>query len=85
MIRKRSMLSLIGLAGAVAASYSMLDDQKKHQIKNRIQAISNKFQKNNQSFPIQEAGNPIDDNIDNADMVYEGSQFGVDYYNKVKQ
>lgn len=83
-MRKRSMFSLIGLAGAVAASYSMLDDQKKHQIKNKIQEFSSKFQRK-KTFPIEEAGNPIDDNIDNADMVYEGSQFGVDYYNKVKQ
>lgn len=85
-MRKRTVISMVGVAGAVAASYSMLDQKKKHQIKYKIKSIYNRFKnKKYQSFPLEEAGHPIDDNIENADMVSEGSQFGVDYYQKIKQ
>ncbi|GAB2543243.1 hypothetical protein [Gracilibacillus alcaliphilus] len=37
------------------------------------------------NFPIDIAGDPGLDNLENSDMVEEGSQFSVDYYNKIKQ
>ncbi|WP_182199637.1 hypothetical protein [Paraliobacillus salinarum] len=40
--------------------------------------------KQKESFPIEEAGVPELDNIENAKMVDEGSQFGVEYYNHLK-
>ncbi|CQR47825.1 hypothetical protein BN1058_02156 [Paraliobacillus sp. PM-2] len=41
--------------------------------------------RNSESFPIEEAGVPEVDNIENAKMVDEGSQFGVEYYNRIKE
>lgn len=38
-----------------------------------------------ESFPIEEAGLPETDAIENAKMVDEGSQFGVNYYNHLKE
>ncbi|MFB1051899.1 hypothetical protein [Paraliobacillus sp. JSM ZJ581] len=41
--------------------------------------------KKSKSFPIEEAGVPEVDNIENAKMVDEGSQFGVAYFNHLKE
>ena len=85
-MRKRSILGWIGVAGAVAASYTMLDNQKKHRIKFKTKSMVDRFlNKKYRTFPLEEAGHPIDDNIENADMVSEGSQFGVNYYQETKQ
>lgn len=43
------------------------------------------FKKESEYFPIEEAGVPETDNPENANMVAEGSQFGVMYYNEVKE
>ncbi|MGM8214332.1 hypothetical protein ACLIA0_02050 [Bacillaceae bacterium W0354] len=41
--------------------------------------------RSNESFPINKAGKPDLDHLDNAKMVSEGSQYGVQYYNEVVQ
>lgn len=85
-MKKRTVIGMVGVAGAAAASYTMLNQKQKNQIKYKIKSIHDRFKnKKYQSFPIEEAGHPIDDNIENANMVSEGSQFGVGYYQKIKQ
>ncbi|WP_407268137.1 hypothetical protein [Radiobacillus sp. PE A8.2] len=71
-MKKRWMIPAIGAISAGAISYTVFSVKK---------------QKNKQSnsLPIEPAGVPEKDNTDNAKMVSEGSQFGVNYYNRVKQ
>lgn len=77
-MRKRSMVSIAGAVGVTGVIGYLL---KKNADKNKS------FQKT-----IQKAGIPDqlkegnhDELSENADMVSEGSQFGVSYYNKVQE
>ncbi len=40
--------------------------------------------RDNTHFPIREAGMPYTDNLENSKMVSEGSQYGVEFYNRIK-
>lgn len=75
--------SLPYLVGAGAVLYLTLNKPIREKgikmIKNWLHLIQD-----SKTFPIEEAGVPELDNIENAKMVDEGSQFGVEYYNRVK-
>ncbi|GAE91790.1 hypothetical protein JCM21714_747 [Gracilibacillus boraciitolerans JCM 21714] len=85
-MRKRNILSLAGAAGVATLSYMLKDKSRRDNVKNKFNNIKKSFKKQDTGLPIEEAGgDPGKDNIENADMVAEGSQFGgVNYYNKVK-
>nr|WP_255639607.1 hypothetical protein [Aquibacillus saliphilus] len=72
------MISAIGAIGAGTVSYLLVDRK----------GLFKRFkQKTNETsyLPIEEAGVPEADQPENAKMVSEGSQFGVNYYNRVKE
>ncbi|WP_238343489.1 hypothetical protein [Gracilibacillus saliphilus] len=82
-VRKRSIVGMIGAAGiATSISLVLMDKSKRQSLMNKWK---NAMQMNESHLPIEEAGDPGKDNLENADMVAEGSQFGVHYYNKVRQ
>lgn len=72
--RKKLLLSsLLGLfAASITWSWSRLTEKQKRK-------------KEQSSLPVNKAGQP--DPLETADnkMVYEGSQYGVQYYNEKKQ
>ncbi|SHM88073.1 hypothetical protein [Gracilibacillus kekensis] len=85
-MRKRNMISMVGGAAGVATlSYILMDKNRRDMLKNKWSEVRNSFLNEDTELPIEEAGDPGRDNLENADMVAEGSQFGVDYYNKVKE
>lgn len=76
----------IGASGIAAVTYYLMDDKKKEQVNQKVKSTVNQIKNMGKNdLPIEEAGHPEKDNLDNADMVAEGSQFGVNYYNKVRQ
>ncbi|MFD2656226.1 hypothetical protein [Gracilibacillus thailandensis] len=85
-VRKRSIVGMIGAAGvATSISLVLMDKSKRQSLMNKWNDWKNAMQMNDSHLPIEEAGDPGKDNLENADMVAEGSQFGVHYYNKVRQ
>ncbi|MRI66691.1 hypothetical protein GH885_10145 [Gracilibacillus thailandensis] len=85
-MRKRSIVGMIGAAGvATSISLVLMDKSKRQSLMNKWNDWKNAMQMNDSHLPIEEAGDPGKDNLENADMVAEGSQFGVHYYNKVRQ
>ncbi|MET3682002.1 uncharacterized membrane protein (DUF106 family) [Alkalibacillus flavidus] len=82
MARKLILSSAIA-AGAAVTSYLLIDENRRQQVKNKFNEFK-QYMSNESDFPIEEAGKPELDDIENADMVAEGSQFGVQYYNEVK-
>ncbi|WP_058306985.1 hypothetical protein [Gracilibacillus massiliensis] len=85
-MRKRNVISMVGGAAGVATlSYLLMDKNRRDMIKTKWSDLRSSFINENTDLPIEEAGDPGKDNLENADMVAEGSQFGVDYYNKVKE
>ena len=79
---KKWMIPAISAVSAGAVSYVVLSDKKRESIKKIFRFGLDKEKKN--SLPLETAGLPEEDQTDNAKMVSEGSQFGVNYYNKVK-
>ncbi|WP_153735512.1 hypothetical protein [Aquibacillus halophilus] len=75
------VISSIGAVGAGVVSYLVVDKKWK-KILNTFKKRSNI---NDDKLPLEQAGVPEVDNEENAKMVSEGSQFGVNYYNEVKE
>lgn len=89
-MKKRWIFSTVGAVGAGAISYVLKDEKRRSGLKEKAKTLSTSvkdtFQKNNkEDLPIEKAGVPEVDHQENTKMVDEGSQFGVQYYNKVKQ
>lgn len=83
---KKSVIYVMVVAGASALTFTLLNRDMRHRYATKIKDVSHTLKlKHKSDFPIEEAGHPSIDQLDNSDMVFEGSQFGVDYYNKVKQ
>ncbi|MDQ0160102.1 hypothetical protein [Alkalibacillus salilacus] len=81
MSRKLIISSAIA-AGAAVTSYLLIDENRRQDVKNKINDFRNYFTE--ERFPIEETGKPELDDLENSEMVAEGSQFGVQYYNEVK-
>ncbi|GGN49041.1 hypothetical protein [Oceanobacillus indicireducens] len=88
-MKKRNIITAVGagVIGAGAASYFLLNDSQKSKIKESVNNLLNN-QMNPSESTFEKAGHPdqmdMRDNADleNAKMVSEGSQFGVQYYNE---
>lgn len=73
-----------GAAAGATAIYHVLKDKKTRRKLSRMKddVLMSLKLKRHDDFPLDSAGG-YDENIDNADMISEGSSFGVDYYNRV--
>ena len=73
-----------GAAAGATAIYYVLKDKKTRRKLSRMKddVLMSLKLKRHDDFPLDSAGG-YDENIDNADMISEGSSFGVDYYNRV--
>lgn len=81
----KKITSALGGAAVVTLSYALMGKSRRAQIKNKFQKISDSLRKKDTDLPINPAGHPEDSSLENAEMVSEGSQYGVNYYNKAKQ
>ncbi|WP_173916599.1 hypothetical protein [Halobacillus sp. Marseille-Q1614] len=83
-MKKRWIFSAIGAAAGGTAAFFLKDEGKRQQVMDKAKAIPGKFKKTD-DLPIEEAGNPEEQNHENSKMVSEGSQFGVQYYNDLTE
>lgn len=81
----KNVVNIICGVGVGALTYVLLDKCNQDKSDRQYKRIRQTLKRNTTDLPIEEAGDPGKDELDNADMVAEGSQFGVNYYNKVKQ
>ncbi|WP_017186019.1 hypothetical protein [Alkalibacillus haloalkaliphilus] len=80
------IVSSVVAAGAALTSYVLIDENRRNGIKQKVKQLKESFNEGNHTnLPIEEAGNPELDDIENSEMVAEGSQFGVQYYNEVME
>lgn len=83
---KRNLLIILIAAIASFISVSLVNEKRRKEVLDRLIDLKRSIQlRNNTHFPIQEAGMPYTDNLENAKMVSEGSQYGVNYYNRLKK
>ncbi|WP_186577594.1 hypothetical protein [Aquibacillus kalidii] len=83
---KQAILYSISALGIGTLSYLAMDSDRRRAIKNKITKwTSQQTNKQDNISAIEKAGRPEMDNMENSKMVAEGSQFGVNYYNKIKQ
>lgn len=93
-MKKRYIVSAVGGAiGASAASYLLMNKENRAKLKDNLRSLSNGIKDDNEEAfdtTFEDAGRPDQTNnkdlaqFENAKMVSEGSQFGVNYYNEVK-
>ncbi|WP_164215338.1 hypothetical protein [Virgibacillus sp. YIM 98842] len=94
-MRKSFILSAVGAAGAIgatAAGYYLKDKENREKLIEQAQNVREKVNRfTNGSDPtFEDAGVPDQSEgndtaqLENSKMVSEGSQFGVQYYNKYK-
>lgn len=89
-MKKRWIYSGVGAVGAGAISYLLKDETRRENLKNKAKSVTNTVRENlkkddNSDLPVEKAGVPEYDHTENSKMVDEGSQFGVQYYNKIKE
>lgn len=90
-MKKRYILSAVG---AIGAGYLLANKENREKLKHNVKFYAKRLQNNNTDdffdTTLEDAGRPdqTDNNelaqFENAKMVSEGSQFGVNYYNEVK-
>jgi hypothetical protein len=89
-MKKRYIISALGAAGVGTAGYLLKDKENRDKLLETAKSVTEMLKNDEQISTLDEAGIPDQtDNQDleqfeNAKMVSEGSQFGVDYYNKAK-
>lgn len=91
-MKKRNIITAVGagVIGAGAASYFFLNESQKSKIKESVNNLLHK-QMNTGESTFEKAGHPDQmdakdaADLENAKMVSEGSQFGVQYYNEKQE
>ncbi|TLS37846.1 hypothetical protein [Pseudalkalibacillus caeni] len=90
MNKKGVVLSTVAVGTAGVTAYLMQDRKMRDKLVTQFYKLRQKVKptkRQDRGLPVDRAGNPIppDREYDSGDskMVYEGSQFGVQYYNKL--
>ncbi|WP_246202543.1 hypothetical protein [Virgibacillus doumboii] len=91
-MKKRYLASAVGAIGAGAAGYLLRNEGNRNKLKEKAQLAVDKMKNSNQeNSTFEDAGVPDQApnkdaaQLENSKMVSEGSQFGVKYYNEVKE
>lgn len=90
-MRKRYIASAVGAIGAGVAGYIFKNEDNRDKLKGKVNAVKDRLMDNQEDPTLEEAGKPdqleaeIPAQEENSKMVSEGSQFGVQYYNEVKE
>ncbi|MBM7572239.1 hypothetical protein [Aquibacillus albus] len=83
-MKKRVLYSAIGVISAGTITLLLSVKGKREELLHKIDSFKEKVNKADSRLPIEEAGIPEKDSLENARMVAEGSQFGVRYYQREK-
>lgn len=75
------------LVGAAAAGAGMYMRKKDNRVKmqNMMESLKHKWKNRNKDFPVEKAGHPHPDDLEDNKMVSEGAQTSVHYYNSTAQ
>lgn len=89
-MKKRWIYSGVGAVGAGALTFLLKDENRRTGLKDKAKSFTNTIRErvqndNNSGLPVEKAGVPEADHVENTKMVDEGSQFGVQYYNKIRE
>ncbi|GGK04259.1 hypothetical protein GCM10007063_28250 [Lentibacillus kapialis] len=91
---KKRFITAGAIAGGITG-YLLRNEEKRTKFKSKVKDSAKKIKNFNQDehsdSTLEDAGAPDQieskdpSQLENSKMVSEGSQFGVDYYNKVKE
>ena len=91
-MKKRYVMSAIGaLSASAVAAYLLSDEEKRTKLKGTVETVKEKinyFNHKDEPSTLEAAGMPDQTTStnealsENADMVSEGSQYGVSYFNQ---
>ncbi|MGX1191795.1 hypothetical protein [Metabacillus sp. SLBN-84] len=87
-MRQKALISGIAIStvGVGVTSYLLKDKANREKVTEFVQSTKNKIpyfsRKNTDSFPVEKAGHPDPEDIDDNTMVSEGSMYPVQYYDE---
>jgi len=87
-MKKRNLivLSIITAGAAGVGTYLLKDKSNRIRLKEYMKMpAKEKDNRLEDDFPIHKAGHPHPENVPDNEMVSEGAQFGVQYYNRLRQ
>lgn len=94
-MKKRYIASAVGAVGAGLTGYVLRNEENRNKMKSTLKTTAEKFRNSNNDddtdTTFEDAGAPDQTGkqdtaqLEISKMVSEGSQFGVEYYNKVKE
>ncbi|WP_191557743.1 hypothetical protein [Metabacillus idriensis] len=90
-MRQKTLISGIALStvGVGVTSYLLKDKSNRQKVTGFVNNAKNKIpyfaRKNTDSFPVEKAGHPDPQDIDDNNMVSEGSMYPVQYYDEKKK
>jgi hypothetical protein len=90
-MRQKTLISGIALStvGVGVTTYLLKDKSNRQKVTGFVQNAKNKIpyfaRKNTDSFPVEKAGHPDPQDIEDNKMVSEGSMYPVQYYDEKKK
>lgn len=91
-MKKRYLLSGASIVGAGAAGIILKDKNTRDKLKSIVKSTTSKIKNmDSDNTTLEDAGVPDESEkkdiaqLENSKMVSEGSQFGVNYYNEMKE
>lgn len=84
VVRKRWIATAVGAVAGGAIAYLLKDEENRSKVVDKAKNLQDNFNTKS-DMPIEEAGMPEVADLENTEMVSEGSQFGVQYYNELTE
>ncbi|TGB05052.1 hypothetical protein [Halobacillus salinus] len=83
-MRKRWVATAVGALAGGAIAYLLKDEDNRNKVVDKAKNLQGSLSSKS-DMPVQEAGKPEVSDLENSEMVSEGSQFGVQYYNELTE
>ncbi|AKL85319.1 hypothetical protein C6370_17860 [Bacillus atrophaeus] len=83
-MKQKLLISGLAVSTVGITSYLLKDPSNRQKVKNFIYDVKRKFssEPNIDAFPVNKAGNPHPEDIEDNKMVSEGSMFPVQYHDE---
>lgn len=86
-MRKRNLVAISAISAGISAAgtYLLQNKPARDKLVNFVRIKMDGGGIDEDQFPIEKAGHPGPDNMADNEMVSEGAQFGVQYYNHARE
>ncbi|WP_456274529.1 hypothetical protein [Bacillus sp. AK031] len=85
-MRLKPLSSTLIVGAAAGAGLMMSKKDNRVKMQNMMESLKHKWKnRNKEDFPVEKAGHPYPEDVEDNKMVSEGAQTSVQYYNSTAQ